>query len=214
MADIRLTRRRIANHFRYTRWWYLVVALLCAFGLSALFSMTRYRPPREHLLSFYVTSGPVFAEQLQGALWPELQARRPEQEELTVVGINLRDEQMYARMQYATYLSAGEGDVLLLDRVEYDRLKMDATEGETFVDLGPAVHSGMIPRAKLSEMDAQMLEQTGALYAVSADVLTGLMAFGCDTRGAVLTAPLNRPNTEAAEALIGILLDRYGEGGT
>ena len=198
MADLRITRKRVRNHFYYSWWKYLIAAVLCALAVTAGFDMTRYRPPKEKRLTFYVTCGHADAQAMEDALWPLLQARCPEQEELNVQNINLRSDDMYARMQFSTYLGAGEGDVLLLDTEEMDRLIGDDGPGEIFLDLSPYAASGVLRIDSTSE------------YRIPADSLTGLSAFGCDPAGAVLVVLQRSANPDTAAALIGLLQEQFG----
>ena len=108
MQNGKLTVQRVKNHFAYGWWKYALAAALCAMGISMLFDMTRYRPPADKKISFYVTNSYVQGDLLQQALWPALKERCPEQEELTVVNINLARDEMYPRMQYMTYIGAWE----------------------------------------------------------------------------------------------------------
>ena len=85
MADNRLTKKRLKNHFAYNWWKYALSAAVSAMLVSIVFAVTAYRPPAEKKVELYVLNGYIDTETFQRDFWPELQARKPEQEELTVL---------------------------------------------------------------------------------------------------------------------------------
>ena len=91
MADNRLTKKRLKNHFAYNWWKYALSAAVSAMLVSIVFAVTAYRPPAEKKVELYVLNGYIDTETFQRDFWPELQARKPEQEELTVLNIDLTD---------------------------------------------------------------------------------------------------------------------------
>ena len=210
MQNGKLTVQRVKNHFAYGWWKYALAAALCAMGISMLFDMTRYRPPADKKLSFYVTNGTVQGDLLQQVLWPALKERCPEQEELTVVNINLARDEMYPRMQYMTYIGAGEGDVLLVSQDEYNRLCGTDGPSSALADLSGYAAAGVLSaRADaLSEWDGS------GIYGIPAGTLTGLIEYGDDPSGTVLCVLQQSRNKDTAAALIGVLQQRFGEGVT
>ena len=105
MADNRLTKKRLKNHFAYNWWKYALSAAVSAMLVSIVFAVTAYRPPAEKKVELYVLNGYIDTETFQRDFWPELQAQKPEQEELTVLNINLTDSSnIYAPMQFSTYV--------------------------------------------------------------------------------------------------------------
>ena len=207
MQSGRLTRSRVKNHFASSWWKYALAAALCAMGISMLFDMTRYRPPAEKKLSFYVTNGAVQGDALQQALWPALKERCPEQEELTVVSINLARDDMYARMQYMTYIGAGEGDLLLLSVEEYNRLCGTEGPSAALADLSAYAEAGVFTAGG----DALKGWDGNGVYGIQAGGLKGLSAFGNDPEGTVLAVLEHSKNKDTAAALIGLLQELYGE---
>ena len=76
--------------------------------------------------------------------WPLLQARKPEQEKLTVININLTDSSnIYAPMQFSTYVAAQQGDLFLISRDEMLKITSDGAQ-ESLVELTPYLESGAI----------------------------------------------------------------------
>ena len=198
MADLRMNRRKLRNHLHYSGWKYVLSAIATVFLISFLFDVTRYRPPREHTTSLYLTTSYAMADRLEEELRPLLLSRFPEQEELNVLNIDLSQDDTYRRMQYTTYLGAGEGDVLLLSSEEYHHLVADNSVGDILVELSIYAKEGLL---WLPE---------GEQYRVSADQLTGLSAYGCKISEAFLCVLQRSPNPRTAAGLIGILQEQYG----
>ena len=139
MADNRLTKKRLKNHFAYNWWKYALSAAVSAMLVSIVFAVTAYRPPAEKKVELYVLNGYIDTETFQRDFWPELQARKPEQEELTVLNINLTDSSnIYAPMQFSTYVAAQQGDLFLISRDEMRRITADGAQ-EALVELTGAI---------------------------------------------------------------------------
>ena len=120
MADNRITRKRLKNHFVYGWWKYLLAVVLCVMGVDLIFSMTAYRPPEDKKIELYMCNGYANTELLREELWPVLVERYPQQEDLTVLNIDLTSGDIYAPMQFSTYIAAQQGDVCLLPRSEVE----------------------------------------------------------------------------------------------
>ena len=200
MADLRMNRAKFRNHLHYSGWKYILAVIVSIGLVSILFDATRYRPPREHTTSLYLTTSFALADRLREELRPLLLSRFPEQEELNVQNIDLSQDDTYRRMQYATYLGAGEGDILLLSAEEYARLIGGSAADTVVVDLTAYAAEGLLTLPE------------GEAFRVPADGLTGLSAYGCKTEGAFLCVLARSPNARTAAGLIGILQERYGAG--
>lgn len=106
----------LKQHFTYSWWKYLLVALL-AFGLvDLLYTMTAYRTPNDKKIEFYVY-GMVNTEKLSGYMEQVRETEMSDMEEMTP--LMLLDDNNYGPMQLTTYLAAGEGDVFLLPRDQF-----------------------------------------------------------------------------------------------
>ena len=160
MADNRLTKKRLKNHFAYNWWKYALSAAVSAMLVSIVFAVTAYRPPAEKKVELYVLNGYIDAETFQRDFWPELQARKPEQEELTVLNINLTDSSnIYAPMQFSTYVAAQQGDLFLISRDEMRRITADGAQ-EALV---ARAKRAMIRRGGVDEAAAHRLLQKHAM---------------------------------------------------
>ena len=210
MADNRLTTARIKNHLTYSWWKYLLCAVLCILGVDLLFAVTAYRAPEEKKIELYLCNGYADALALEEALWPELSARYPGQEELTVLNIDLTAGDIYAPMQFSTYVAAQQGDVCLLPASEVSRMAGDDM-ASVFVDLTPYIGSGVIDVSALSDAQEALIpaaDGTG-VYAIAADSLRGLDAYGCDPTGAMLCVMHYCGNLDTAAGVVGMLIELF-----
>lgn len=208
MADNRITRKRLKNHFVYGWWKYLLAVVLCVMGVDLIFSMTAYRPPEDKKIELYMCNGYANTELLREELWPVLVERYPQQEELTVLNIDLTSGDIYAPMQFSTYIAAQQGDVCLLPRSEVEKLTADGADS-AFVELTPYLENGVIDASGV-ELEAGMYRseagETG-LYAIPTDSLYGLLDYGCDPAGGMLCIMAFSGNQDTAAGVVGMLLD-------
>ncbi len=210
MADNRITKKRLKNHFAYSWWKYALAAMLGAMGVSLIFASTAYRPPADKQLTVYVLNDYVNADALQADLWARIKESCPEQEELTVLNIDLTDNtNLYAPMQFSTYVAAQQGDLFLMPRSEMLKIASDGAE-EAFVDLTEYIEGGVIDVSglDLSACTMKKLDGTTGIYAVPADQLYGLRtAYYNDAKGSVLCIPIYSQNQETAAEAIRILME-------
>ena len=147
---------------------------------------------------------------MQADFWPLLQEKKPEQEKLTIININLTDSSnIYAPMQFSTYVAAQQGDLFLITRDELLKIASDGA-AESLVDLTPYLESGVIDADGL-DLTKGMLDSgdgTTAVYAIPADTLTGLSKYGNDPKNSLLCIPMYSKNADSAATLIGLMLER------
>lgn len=210
MADNRITKKRLKNHFAYSWWKYALAAVLSAMGVSLIFASTAYRPPADKQLTVYVLNDYVNTDALQADLWARIKESCPEQEELTVLNIDLTDDtNIYAPMQFSTYVAAQQGDLFLMPRSEMLKIASDGAE-EALVDLTAYIESGVIDVSglDLSACTMKKLDGTTGIYAVPADQLYGLRtAYYNDAKGSVLCIPIYSQNQDTAAEAIRILME-------
>ena len=210
MTDKRLTKKRLKNHFAYNWWKYALSAAISAMLVSVVFAVTEYRPPAEKKVELYVLNSYIETETFQQDFWPELQARKPEQEALTVLNINLTDSSnIYAPMQFSTYVAAQQGDLFLISRDEMLKITYDGAQ-EALVELTDYLDSGVIDAAGL-DLAQDTLDRgdgTTAVYAIPAGTLTGLSQYGNNPENSFLCIPLYTKNADTAAALIGLMVER------
>ena len=129
MTEKRITKKWLKNHWAYSWWKYLLLVCVCSMGINVLFTTTAYRPPEEKKIELYVCNGYVDQQVLDEQVSEAFFARYPEQEEMTVMNINLASEDMYVQMQFMTYLAAQQGDVLLLPESQVYQLADAGADG-------------------------------------------------------------------------------------
>ena len=188
MADNRLTKKRLKNHFAYNWWKYALSAAVSAMLVSIVFAVTAYRPPAEKKVELYVLNGYIDTETFQRDFWPELQARKPEQEELTVLFLISRDE---------------------MRRITADGAQEALVELTGYLDSGVIDANGM----DLKNGTFDRGDGTTAVYAIPADTLTGLSQYGNDPKNSLLCIPIYTKNADSAAALIGLMLEKLAAAG-
>lgn len=200
----------LKNHWRYNWWKYVLLAAVSVLGVDLLFAMTAYRPPEERKIELYVCNGYIDAPALQEALWPQITERCPDQEELLVMNIDLSTDDMYASMQFSTYIAAQQGDVCLLPQSEFRKLATDGAE-YVFMDLTPYIESGAIDLRGIDCSDYTDVNEAGqeGVYGVPADSLFGLLDYRHDPEGDVLCITAFNGNDDTAAAVLDLLLERY-----
>ena len=210
MADNRITKKRLKNHFAYSWWKYALAAVLSVMGVSLVFTATRYEPPADRQLTVYVLNDYTDAETMQADLWTRIKEARPEQEALFVQNIDLTDSSnIYAPMQFSTYVAAQQGDVFLISYDEMLKIVADGPE-DALVDLTAYIESGVIDVSglDLSACTMKKLDGTTGIYAVPADQLYGLRtAYYNDAKGSVLCIPIYSQNQDTAAEAIRILME-------
>ena len=210
MANQRLTKKRLKNHWAYSWWKYALAAAVSAMLVSVVFAVTEYRPPDDKKVEFYVLNSYMDTETMQADFWPQLQAKKPGQEKLTVININLTDSSnIYAPMQFSTYVAAQQGDLFLISRDELLKITADGAD-EALVELTDYLESGAIDAQDIDLVNG-MLDRgdgTTAVYAIPADTLTGLSQYGNDPKNSLLCIPMYSKNADSAAALIELMLEK------
>ena len=210
MADNRITKKRLKNHFAYSWWKYALAAVLSAMGVSLIFASTAYRPPADKQLTVYVLNDYVNTDALQADLWARIKESCPEQEELTVLNIDLTDDtNIYAPMQFSTYVAAQQGDLFLMPCSEMLKIASDGAE-EAFVDLTEYIEGGVIDVGGLDLSAGEMdrADGTTGVFAIPAGQLYGLQtAYYNNPKDSVLCIPLYSQNQDTAAKGIQILME-------
>lgn len=209
MTKQRITKKWLKNHISYSWWKYLLLAVMCVFSIDMLFSMTAYRAPEEKKVEVYILNDYVDAEAVRQELEPLFFEHCPDQEELTVLSINIGSDDMYARMQFTTYAAAKQGDVYMLPFGELQALTQEGPDA--FVDLTPYLESGMIDAKDIDLSRGVMRRADGStgIYAIPADALYGLMDHGNDPAGSMLCLTSFGGNDEHAAEVLNLLIEQY-----
>jgi len=208
--DTRITTARIKNHWHYSWWKYLVAAIVSALLVDMLFAMTRYRPPANKKIELYLCNGYADAAVVHEKLWPALLEVSPDQEEMSVLNINLSSDDMYSNMQFTTYIGAQQGDVLLLPA---SSVRNFAPEGgdTAYMELTPYIENGLLDLGDIDLSAGMMPSEDGTmgLYAIPADSLYGLTDADCDPAGGMLVVMGYSMNQENAVKTINLMFDLY-----
>ena len=212
MADNRITKERLKNHWHYCWWRYVIFGVLALFFVDILFVMTAYRSPEERKIEVYMCNGYANAAALQEDLWADLLAACPDQEELLVANIDLVSGDMYAPMQFSTYMAAQQGDLCLLPLEQMKSLAQDGAE-YVFLELTPYVESGVIPVEGIDLTGGMFANERGelGLYGIPAGSLPGLYEYGCNPAGGLLCLMAYGGNDDTAATLLGQMIARFRE---
>ena len=203
-----ITRKWLKNHLTYSWWKYLVLVVACVMGVDMLFAMTAYRVPEDKKVEVYILNDYIQAQALEETLWPPFAEAYPDQEQLTVLNINLAGGDIYAAMQFSAYAAAQQGDVCLMPVSEVEKLAADGAQ-YAFLELTPYVESGLIDTEGIDLTPGRMSTSDGTegLYAIPADTLYGLLAYGNDPADSMLCILDYSGNDEHAAAVLGMIID-------
>lgn len=210
MAENRITKKWLKNHWAYSWWKYMLLAAICIMGVNILFTTTAYRAPEEKKIELYVCNNYVDAQALEDQISPVFFERFPEQEEMVVMNVNLNSDDMYVQMQFTTYLAAQQGDVLLLPKSEVYKLSAGGADN-AFLDLTEYIDSGVIDPKKLGVEPLVLKDAQGneGIYAIPAETLYGLFDLGNMTRDSYLCVTSFGGNEDTAAAVVSLLFEMY-----
>lgn len=212
MADYRITKQRIKNHWHYGWWKYVLMAVLTAFSVNLIFAMTAYRAPEEKKIEIYLCSGWANAEQMQEDLWPAILEIAPDQEDFQVRNIDLTDDSnVYASVQFTTYIAAQEGDLCLLPNSEMKKLAGEEEMYTAFVDLSPYMERGALDVKGIDLSGVTYVNEAGEMvpFAIPADTLYGLTEYGIDPADSVLVAMAYSGNEENVVRTMNLFVERF-----
>lgn len=209
MEKNRITKRWLKNHFTYSWWKYLLLIVLSVLGVNLIFTTTEYRPPEEKKIELYVCNGYADVVGMKETLWPLFLQCSPDQEELTVLNIDLVSGDIYASMQFSTYAAAQQGDILLMPVGEMQKLTADGAN-YAFADLTPYIESGVLDVADIDLSAGVMADENGGkgIYAIPADTLYGLLDWGNDPAQSMIGVTAYSGNEENAVKFLNLLIQQ------
>ncbi len=210
MLKTPLTTERIKYHFQYSWWKYAISIGLVLLGINLLFTMTAYRAPEELKVELYVSASGANQEALQTYLDQAHEAALPDMEEVTGITMMSNDgSDAYTAMQLSTYIMAGEGDIYMLSKSDFDSY---ASQG-AMLDLEPFIESSAL---NVGELDlekgyAKFYEEEDSpgvshLYGIPADEMFGFWDFTIDNRGMVLGVMAAGKNDENSIRLLDYMI--------
>lgn len=201
-----ITKERIRNHFHYAWWQYVLLVCLAVFGWNLLYTTTRYRSPESLKVEWYCQGlVDTQAQEELDALMEQLRLELfPEMEEVTFTAVAY--DQTYSDMQLMVWVSAGQGDLYMLEREQFENL---ASAG-AMAPLTPYIESGALQTGEIDLTAGYVTDpETGEKYlmGVPTDSLTGLQAYGIDPEGHVLSLLSNGGNLDNTVKLMQWLID-------
>ena len=201
-----ITRERIRTHFHYGWWQYALLIGLAIFGWNLLYTTTRYRSPEALKVEWYCQGTVSMEAQAQlDALLEELRLQLfPEMEEVTFTTIVY--DQTYGDMQLLVWSSAGQGDLYMLEREQFQNL----ASGGGLADLTPYIESGALSTGDMDLSAGYVTDpETGRKYlmGIPVDSLMGLEAYGIVPEGMVMGLLANGGNLDNTAKLMQWLID-------
>ena len=196
-----VTSGSFRHHLAYSWWKYLLAAILSFVLVDLLYTVTAYRSPRDKVLGFYVY-GYTNSSELTGYLDNVRETELSDMEEIS--SLVLMDDNTYGPMQMMVYLSAGEGDVYLLNREYFLTCAADGAllplEDDRellamFEEAGISLQSGWRKNTETGETH---------LYGIPQDKLPGLSQYAYAANGYLCLAATGQ-NQENAAKLFRIL---------
>ncbi|MGN1071043.1 MAG: hypothetical protein ACI4P5_11535 [Candidatus Fimadaptatus sp.] len=226
MPDTRITREKLKNHWMYSSWKYLLMAVIFIAGWNLTYSVTEYRPPREKRLEMYVLSTAYNDEglrALQEELAPEFVGlEEGDMEAFTIFTMNYGEEgDTYGPQVLMTRLASWEGDVYLVNEetltsfivqelaLPLDEYIADGTLNVDGYDLETATRA-----EPAGEDDEGNVIYSGVrhVYALPAQPMYGLLDEGLvDNRGMYFVVMSYTDKAEKCMELLNVLSARFVE---
>ncbi len=191
--------QRLKNHFAYSWWKYLILAVVSIGGWNLIYSATAYKPPADRMLTVYIANSGVSSEATEYLSQKALE-NDPNLEDASVISIAYTESDYYGQMRLTTYMGAGEGDIYILRKDIYDNLvssggmvHLDEWIRDSLIDLnGADIQSGYA-------MDDEGMR---AILGLPLTDLYGLMDLGIDNRELMLVVMQFSGNHPAAQRFI------------
>lgn len=204
-----ITKRRIRHHFQYSVWMYLVLALIALFGWNLIYTTTRYQPPEDMRVEFFVQSSIASEDSLKALADRIHEEVLPDMELVTAEPVTITDD-YYGDMQLTVWISAAQGDLYLISDAYFDRF---AGAG-AFLDLKPYVDAGSLSVSGLNLTagyatltDPEPGQDGRGLYGIPADALTGLTEYLVVPDGMVLCILYRNGNDDNTVKFLNYLLE-------
>lgn len=186
------------------------MAVGAVLGVNMLFTVTAYRVPEQKKIEIYWCKGWADTEKAYAQLLPVLQEIAPDQEELSVMNIDITSDDYYSVMQFTTYMAAQQGDILLLPKSEVKKYAGDEAWG-AFVDLTPYIERGEINAADFDLSGVMLPNEEGEMgvFGIPADHLYGLVDYSIDPADSVFVITAYSGNEENCVLLLSKMIGMY-----
>lgn len=199
-----INREIIQNHMHYSWWKYLLLVVLAVFGWNLIYTTTAYRPPEEKKVNLIAT---CLGEQEKMDAYMEhiRQTQMSDMEDMSSIFMFM--DETYGPMQLSTYIAAGEGDLYLLTKDEFQSyasqgafVALDQLEG--FIDYcdskGFVVDKGWRTNTEIGEKH---------LYGIPMSNLPGLKQYFYTNEEYYLTIIVSNQNDVNVNKFMMILLE-------
>lgn len=224
MPDTRITKERLKNHWMYSSWKYLLMALIFIMGWNIVYNVTAYKPPREKRLELYLLSG-MYNEDGINKLEGEIRDifvgdEADDMEEVNFITMNVGGENdVYAPQLLMTRLASLEGDVYLVDEHTVTSLVMQ----ELALPLDEYIASGALNVAGQDLSTGMRAEPIGEdddgnviygaqhhVYAIPAEPLYGLLEENIiNNRGMYFVVMSYTDKADKCIEMLNVFIDRF-----
>lgn len=129
MPKTKLTRDSWKNHMHYSKYVYVIIALLAWFVVDMTYTMTEYRPPKERKVEIQLVGEYADAEPLKDVAAQALGVGQAFDETLEVVEFfplmySGQEDDMYGAQKYMVMVAAQEGHIYFLNRPLMEQMVM------------------------------------------------------------------------------------------
>ncbi len=203
-----ITKRKIRHHFQYSLWMYLVVVAVALFGWNLIYTTTRYQPPEDLRVEFYVQSTTANTDSLQALADRIHEQIMPEMELVTAQPVTISSD-YYGDMQITVWITAAQGDIYMLSKEYFDRFAPAGAfmDLQSYVDAGTLDTSGLDLYAGMATLtDPDPGQEGKRLYGIPADLLTGFSDYAIDPSDMVLCVLYRNGNDEYSIKFLNYLL--------
>lgn len=198
-----ITKETLRHHWNYSWWKYLTLVLCAIFGWNLIYTTTAYRPPEEKKVVLLAT---CLGEQddLNAYMESVRLTEMPDMEQMDTMMMFM--DETYGAMQLSTYIAAGEGDLYVLSK---DDFQSYAASG-AFVELD--LLDEVADFCDEHELDVSKGWRTNTetgekhLYGIPLKCLPGLQAYLYGTDDYYLSVVVNNGNQDNVLKFFNILL--------
>lgn len=218
MPDTKFSWSALREHLRRYLWVYVVGVVICLFGTSMLWTMTRPRPTNDQTVTVYLMDAYANPSPLDDVAADMLARTQPFDEELQVVefqNLMYTEEDYTSSMVLLTRLAVGEGDAFLTNQAGMDAL----VNSQVLEPLDDYVAAGWLGDFGLEPYYVTYVDEDAGtsdtyLAGLRLDSVSRLSEIGAFiNEGAYLCVAANGGNVETTMKAIEFMLQDLTEGG-
>jgi len=194
----------IRQHFTYSLWKYILMAVIVIFGWNLIYTVTAYHPPKDKCIDMYVFG--VGEETLMDAYMETIRTTEmTDMEEMDSVFMVV--DQTYTPMQLMAYIAAGEGHLYMLPKDYF----MNYGTQDLFVQLDaiPGLTDSLDAAGVSYDRGWCISEETGEkhLYGIPMADFPGLASCVYSYQDSYLCISLTNGNDENSAKFLRIFLE-------